>query len=192
MCYTMDATGAGILYLVMTDRLSDRHIILGLSTLNNVWEIPGGSIESKDKSIVHTAVRESFEEFGIDSKHFDEMVRHILSNTNVVYVRNGIHKYNLYVVGIKEFNIEQANIAATKRLNEYAAKGGSHAHVEMSRYDKVNLWSWIHNKTTDKNIRDRDLSLLNRADLITMLLKVSSDAYTFSNGFEFNNNLNLN
>lgn len=110
-----------------------------------------------------------------------------------MYYPNG--KYVLYIVKIKQFDFEKANKAAAGRLKVFEkldsiSQNELHTLVELGEYKKINMWEEIGNrdkKYRDLSIRQRDIQLLRRDDLIDKVYYVSrTEAIpVFDESFEF-------
>lgn len=187
--------GAGILYLVVTDNPSERYGIIGKSRHKHEWEIPGGKQDPTDPTMIFAAARESVEEVGLHPRFHKKLVKFITDNNyNVtLYYPNG--KYVLYIVKIKQFDFEKANKAAAGRLKVFEkldsiSQNELHTLVELVEYKKINMWEEIGNrdkKYRDLSIRQRDIQLLRRDDLIDKVYYVSrTEAIpVFDESFEF-------
>lgn len=189
--------GAGILYLVVDDYPSKRYGILGKSRDKDEWEIPGGKQDPDDLSIIHTAVRESVEEFGLHPRFYKKLVDFVMkypTNVSVCYL-GGI--YVLYIVKLKSFDFEKANANAACRIQvfgnlDYIGQSKLKPLVEMSEYGKLNMWEELACKKIKLNgtpIRTRDANLLCRDDLIEKVYYASRSEKIpmFNEPFEFIN-----
>lgn len=189
--------GAGILYLVTGDHPSRRYGILGKSRHKDEWEIPGGKQDPDDPSIIHVAARESVEEFGLHPRFHKKLVDFITKYPISVSMHYPSGRYVLYIVKLKSFDFEKANVAAKGRLQvfgnlDHLGQSELRTLVEMSEYGKINMWEELAGKKMKVDgapIRERDIHLLHRDDLIEKVYYVSRNEKSpvFEEPFEFIN-----
>ena len=187
--------GAGIFYLVASDRPSRRYAVFGKSRFKDELEIPGGKQDPEDISIIHAAERESVEEFGLHPKFHQKLVDFIKKNNYSVSLNYPNGRYVLYMVKIKDFDFEKANAAAGNRLQVFSnldkqGQDDLHTLVEMREFVPVNMWEDVGGKKCAIRgvpVRGRDCYLMHRNDFIKKMYHLSrhEEIPMFEEPFEF-------
>jgi 8-oxo-dGTP pyrophosphatase MutT (NUDIX family) len=178
--------GAGIFYII-DDPESGRNYppqsVFGISVNGNL-EIPGGKQEMDDKTLIHTAVRESIEECGIHPKFYPKLIKHIQSHKVCSELAYGNGKYVIYMVKIKSFDFSAANEAAENRISTFATMDFKQKQilsplVEMKKF--VPMTGLIR-----EGVRNRDKAFMMSDDFVdTMNALSESDIPVFGKVFDF-------
>ena len=182
----MTKNGAGILYVVDDPSLENTTAVLAESTHSGLLEIPGGKQDKTDSSTVHTAVRESIEEFGLHPSLYRPMIQYIMKNTRTVALRHGSVTYVLYIVKISYFDFNAANSMAIRRLAAFKKlpkrdKTLLSPIVEMKSYIPIDIKISRHDKhiqVNGKHVRHRDALLLKNKHLVPKITKLLMDMDT--------------
>lgn len=171
--------GSGIFYMIDGKNMG----VFGVS-LHNKLEIPGGRYDVADADLVHTAVRESIEECGIHPKFYSMLVQYIKKNCVSTELKYGRGKYVIYFVKIQDFNLDEANAAASNRLNEFLTMGVSQKKllsslVEMKRFVLSDMGRRV------KNVRNRDNAFINTNDFKKKMYYATINSPVFKTTFTF-------
>ena len=117
--YDMLVVGACIFAPITTDHPKPRILLIQRAateyTFPNLWEVPGGSAEFSDPSILHSVARETFEETGL---HLTRLVRQV--GEGITFTTRGNKKWIklLFEIEVAELHGISTSDAAEKGISE--------------------------------------------------------------------------